>query len=309
MRLRSLLLPVAIAGAAATATATFETIMRRALFHASSAVAGPPDAAGVPYEEAVFHTADGLQLQGWFFKAERPAATILFMHGTSYNASDMWSGDERARIFGAFMRATGCNFLTFDYRGYGVCPGSPTEQGTYLDAEAALAWLHARPDVDPARIIFYGFSLGTGVAVELALREHSCGLILRSPFTSAKEIAADRFPALNALFAVMPWLPRTRYDSLNKIARVPVPVLIMHGDADESVPQWMGYRLMEMAPHPKRFVNMAGSNHTDFPVHLMVPPIREFVEQVTGETLPPLAEPIGPEMDVRAADAGLTDVI
>ncbi len=310
MRTRNLLLPaVALGAAAAAATAVFETILRRSLFRPSTAEAGPPDATGVPYEEITFFTADGLPLRGWFFEIEQAAATILFMHGTSYNASDMWSGPERARSFGAFLRATGCNFLTFDYRGYGASPGEPTEQGTYLDAEAAVAYLHTRSDVDPARVIFYGFSLGTGVAVELALREHSCGLILRAPFTNVKEIAVDRFPALTVLFAVMPWLPRTRYESLTKIDRVRVPILIMHGDADESVPQWMGYRLMEMAPEPKTFVNLAGANHSDFPLHLMVPAIRAFVEQATGEPLPPLAEPIGPEMDVRAADSGLGGVV
>jgi len=310
MRLRKFLLPAALAAtAAAAATAAFESILRRALYRASPAVAGPPDAVGVPYEEATFFTADGLPLQGWFFKAEQPPATILFMHGTSYNATDLWCGDDRAKAFGAFLRATGCNFMVFDYRGYGVCPGRPTEQGTYLDAEAALAYLHLRPDVDPARIIFYGFSLGTGVAVELALREHCCGLILRAPFTCIKEMAVHRYPTLAALFAVMPWLPRTRYDSVLKIDRVQVPLLIMHGDADESVPQWMGYRLLEMAPGPKRFVNLAGTNHADFPVHQIVPAVREFVEQVTGVTLPPLAESIGPELDVRARDAGLTDVV
>lgn len=306
---RKLLLPAAVVALAAAATAAFESIMQRALYRASPALAGPPDDVGVPYEEVTFFTADGLPLQGWFFKGAQPAATILFMHGTSYNASDMWCGEQRAKAFGTFLRAIGCHFMTFDYRGYGACPGRPTEQGTYLDAEAALAYLHLRPDVDPARIIFYGFSLGTGVAVELALREHCCGLILRAPFTSIKEMAVDRFPALTVLFALMPWLPRTRYDSVTKIDRVRAPVLIMHGDADESVPQWMGYRLLEMAPEPKRFVNLAGANHTDFPLHQMVPAIREFVEQTTGVTLPPLPESIGREPAAEGGEPGLTDLV
>ena len=127
----------------------------------------------------------------------------------------------------------------------------------------------------------YGFAMGTGVAVELALSEPSAGLILRAPFTSVKDLIIERVPRLRPLLAVMPWLPLTRFDSLRKIAHVPRPLLIMHGDADETVPYWMGQRLYEKAPEPKTFVTFPNAQHHDFPLYIMTPAVREFVEGLT----------------------------
>jgi len=263
----------------------FESLVRRNVFRTGPYERGAPEAIGVAFEEARFWAADGQELTGWLFHGgpslEGPA-TVLFMHGTSYNASDMWATEERAQLFGGFLRSLGCRFFVFDYRGYGPNGGSPSEHGTYLDAEGALAYLHNRPDVDPARIVFYGFSLGSGVAVELALREPGAGLVLRAPFTSIRDLIVDRYPPLRRVLALTPWLPFTRYGSAAKISRVPIPVLIMHGDADESVPQWMGRRLYELAPEPKRFVSFPGAGHQDFPLGLMVPAIRGFLEETAG---------------------------
>jgi fermentation-respiration switch protein FrsA (DUF1100 family) len=202
------------------------------------------------------------------------------MHGTSYNASDMWLNQERAALFGDFVRGLGCRFFTFDYRGYGASSARPTEQGTYVDAEAALSYLHSRSDIDPNALVFYGFSLGSGVAVELARRARCRGLILRAPFTSIRELVLDKYPRLRAGLALAPWLPFTRYDSAAKIAHIFVPLLILHGDNDTRVPQWMGLRLFELAREPKTFVNMPGAAHADFPLHIMTPAIRDFLEQL-----------------------------
>ena len=260
----------------------FESVVRRNVFRTGPYERGVPEATGVPFEETRFWAADGQELTGWLFHGGDLPATVLFMHGTSYNASDMWASEERAQLFGGFLRGLGCRFFVFDYRGYGPNGGSPSEHGTYLDAEGALAYLHNRPDVDPARIVFYGFSLGSGVAVELALREPGAGLVLRAPFTSIRELILHRYARLRRILALAPWLPFTRYDSAAKISRVRAPVLIMHGDADESVPQWMGRRLYELAPEPKTFVSFPGAGHQDFPLHLMVPAIRTFLEETSG---------------------------
>lgn len=260
----------------------FERIVRRNLYRTGPYQRGIPEATGVPFEQVRFWTADGHELEGWFFQGSGSPATILFMHGTNYNASDMWATEERAQLFGGFLRGIGCSFFVFDYRGYGPNGGQATEQGTYLDAEGALAYLHNRSDVDPARMIFYGFSMGTGVAVELALRELCAGLVLRAPFTSIRDLIMARYPRLRLPLTLAPWLPRTRYDSARKIGRIRAPLLIMHGDADESVPQWMGRRLYALAPEPKTFVSFPGAQHQDFPLDLMVPAVRRFVEEVTG---------------------------
>ena len=261
-------------------TMASERLIRPNLFYRGDWHPEPPDVVGFPYEEAALFTADGVELQGWFFKQSRPAPTLLFCHGTSYNASDMWVTAERARAFTAFLHGTGCNFLVFDYRGYGRNGGRATEEGTYTDAAAALGWLHQRDDVDPATIFFYGFSLGSGVATELAVREPSAGLILRAPFTSMRDMIIDWDARFRVPLAFAPWLPLTRYDNLGKIHRLDRPLLVMHGDADNTVPEAMGQRIFEAAPEPKRYVVFPGAGHSDLATEMVVPAISQFVDDV-----------------------------
>ncbi len=269
----------------------FERVVRRTAFRTGPYQRGVPEAIGVPFEQVRFWTVDAQELEGWFFRQADVPATILFMHGTNYNASDMWADEERATRFGGFLRGIGCNFFVFDYRGYGANDGVASEEGTYLDATGALAFLYDRKEIDPTRIVYYGFSLGTGVATELAVREPGAGLILRAPFTSFRDLVAARYPKIRVPLALARWLPRTRYDSASKIHRVRAPVLIMHGDADESVPYTMGQRLYELANEPKRFLTLPGAAHSDFPLELMTPAVREFVEGIATR---PAATPTAP---------------
>ena len=275
-------------------TAVSERILRPRLLYTGPWNPDPPSAVGAPYEEARFWTVDGLELQGWFFPAQgvpQPAPTLLFMHGTSYNASDLWVTPDRVEAFREFLRDIGCNFFVFDYRGYGNNPGVLTENGTYLDATAALGWLYERQDVDPQTIFFYGFSLGTGIATELAMREPSAGLILRSPFTSIRGMIYDWFPRVRSLLRVAPWLPRTNYDTLSKIRRLDRPLLVMHGDADETVPHYMGRAVFDAAPQPKTFVTFPESGHRDIANEMVVPAIRSFIAGVLGREMTPVASP------------------
>jgi fermentation-respiration switch protein FrsA (DUF1100 family) len=272
-------------------TIASERMIRPRVFYTGPWNPEPPDGVGWPHEEARIFTPDGLELQGWYFKAREPdAPTILFMHGTSYNASDMWVTPERTRAFNEFLSGIHANFFIFDYRGYGRNGGTPTEEATYTDATAALAWLYQRDDIDHAKLFFYGFSLGTGIAAELATREPSAGLILRAPFTSIRDLAIDRHPRLRALLTVAPWLPLTNYDTLSKIARIERPLLVMHGDADQTVPEYMGQRVFEAAAEPKRYVSFPNGGHSDFATELVVPAITQFIASVLGharETMRP----------------------
>jgi fermentation-respiration switch protein FrsA (DUF1100 family) len=284
-----------IAGAAALTapgialTVASERMIRPRVFYTGAWHADPPEPVRWPYEEAEIYTPDGVVLQGWFFKAERPGApTILFMHGTSYNASDMWLTAERAAAFNDFLTGVGANFFVFDYRGYGRNEGTPTEEGTYTDAAAALGWLYLRGDVDPGAVFFYGFSLGTGIATELAMREPSAGLILRAPFTSVRALALDRFNWLRWPLLMAPWLPLTNYDTLSKISRLDRPLLVMHGDADTTVPEYMGRQVFEAAPEPKTYVQFPDSGHSDISADLVVPPITSFIDRALGRGPAPL---------------------
>ncbi len=277
---RLALAAVALSAPGIALTIVAERLIRPRIFYTGAWHPEPPDAVDWPYEEGEIYTPDGLALQGWFFKAKDPdAATILFMHGTSYNASDMWVTPERALAFNDFLRGIRANFFVFDYRGYGPNAGTPTEEGTYTDAAAALGWLYQRADIDPATIFFYGFSLGTGIATELAIREPSAGLILRAPFTSVRDLAIGRYGWLRALMLPAPWLPLTNYDTLSKIAHLDRPLLVMHGDADKTVPHFMGKRIFDAAPEPKRFVTFSNSGHSDISSDLVVPPITQFIDE------------------------------
>ena len=200
---RAALAAAALSAPGLALTLASERLIRPRVFYSGPWHPEPRDPVGWPYEEARIHTPDGLELQGWFFKQPKPSPTILFMHGTSYNASDMWLTEERAVAFNDFMRGIRANFLVFDYRGYGNNGGVATEEATYADAASALAWLHARHDVNPEQIFFYGFSLGTGIASWLAIHEQGAGLILRAPFTSIRDLAVGRYPKLRAAFVLL----------------------------------------------------------------------------------------------------------
>ena len=123
------------------------------------------------------------------------------------------------------------------------------------------------------------------MAAGLAVREPSAGLILRAPFTSVRGIATGRFPRLNALFAIAPWLPLTNYNTLAKIRRYEGPLLVMHGENDRTVPESMGQEVFEAAPGPKRYVMFPAAGHSDVAADLVVPPITQFVDDVLAGSI------------------------
>ena len=209
-------------------------------------------------EEVAFDTADGLRLAGWLFTAGADAAapgesrdTVIVFHGNAGNRA------HRVPLATA-LRRIGLQVLLFDYRGYGGNPGSPTEQGLAMDARAAREFLITQRGVDPHRVIYFGESLGTGVAVELASEHPPAALILRSPYTSMSDVGQHHYP----------WLPvrlllRDRYDSLAQISRVRSRLLIIVGERDSVVPAEFSRRLYDAAAQPKAFVSIAGADHND----------------------------------------------
>jgi pimeloyl-ACP methyl ester carboxylesterase len=155
------------------------------------------------------------------------------------------------------LASRGFDTLLVEYRGYGVSAGtSPTEEGLYADAEAALDMLAAR-GVPPSRIILWGTSLGTGVAAEMASRGRGSQLVLVTPYTSIPELVTNVAPFVPARFLVA-----DHFDTLSKVARIRVPTTIVHGDADEIVPFWMGERIAQSIPGA-RLVRVRGGHHGD----------------------------------------------
>lgn len=226
---------------------------QRNVYQPTATLWAGPDALGRPHEEVWLRAADGERLHALFFpaatNAPRRHLAVLHCHGNGGNIS------HRLEWFDALLE-TGVNVLGFDYRGYGRSGGRPSEAGTYLDAQAAYAWLRQRGFAGTS-IIAHGESLGGAVAAELAVREPLAGLVLQSTFTSVPDIGAELFP----------WLPvrrlsRIRYDTLAKLPGLHLPLLVVHSRSDTLIPFHHGERLFAAANEPKLFREVAG-DHND----------------------------------------------
>lgn len=210
-----------------------------------------PDTFGLNLEDCYFSTSDGIKLHGWLLKSEKPKATILWSHGNAGNISDRLDNLSK-------LASLPFNVFLYDYRGYGKSEGKPSEQGVYLDSQAAYDYLLTRPEVDPEKIVVYGRSLGGAVALDLATKKTCRSLILESTFTSAQDMAQLMFGAVP-----MGWLMRSEFASIEKIKKLQVPILILHGDQDDIVPYDFGKQLFEAATEPKEFYEITGAAHND----------------------------------------------
>jgi fermentation-respiration switch protein FrsA (DUF1100 family) len=223
------------------------------IYFPSSDLDDTPAALGLEHEDVVLHSSDGIRLHAWFLPARTGARrfTVLVCHGNAGNISHRL---ERAL---SMQRELGVDVLLFDYRGFGRSEGKPREQGTYEDALSAYRYLASERGIAPERIVLFGESLGAAVAVELSSRVPARALVLESPFTSIRAMARVAYPFLPA-----GWV-RTKYDNLEKIGSLTVPLLVIHGTRDEVVPFRQGQELFRAAREPKRFLGVEGAGHTD----------------------------------------------
>ena len=213
-----------------------------------------PDAAAQgdsSLKEINVTTKDGLALYGW----HRPPLnsfmpTIVWFHG---NASNVATTVARARPY----LTKGYGLLAVEYRGYGLNPGTPTEQGLYHDGRAFIEWLKSN-GTDISNIILYGESIGSGPAVQLATEYPIHILIVDSGFSSAVDAAANRFP----LFPVS-LLLKDRYENADKIKNIQSPYIHIHGSKDFIIPYKLGLKLFESAPQPKTMITVEGGGHND----------------------------------------------
>jgi len=211
-----------------------------------------PDSLGRAFESVTFEASDGTQLHGWFFPADtnspRRRFVVLVCHGNGGNIS------HRVELYRALLEC-GVAVFAFDYRGYGCSRGSPSEEGTYRDAQGAYHWLR-KNGFEPDGIVAYGESLGGGVVSELALREKVGGLVIQSSFTSLADVGAE----------LMPWLPvrrlaRNKYNTRGKLPQIHVPVLVMHSRADELVGFHHAEANFAVANDPKLFCELEGDHN------------------------------------------------
>jgi len=163
-----------------------------------------------------------------------------------------------------------------EYRGYGGNPGAPTEAGFYADGRAALGFLE-REAVTPNRLVLYGESLGSGVAVALAAEHQVAAVILEAPPTSVAEVAQCHFPFVPAARLVT-----DRFDSLSRISRVKVPILVLHGESDRVVPIRFGHALFKAAPEPKEGWFAPDAGHEDLARYGALDVVVAFIERRLG---------------------------
>ncbi len=245
---------VAIVALVASGVLAFIWSQQRRLIYFPSPGPVPHASSVLPAgRDVVVETPDGMRLGAWYFPRASGGSgpAVLVCNG---NAGDR---SMRAGLAVALNRM-GLSVLLFDYRGYGGNPGRPSEQGLAADAGAAREWLAGQADVDPKRIAYFGESLGAAVAVALAVQRAPAALVLRSPFTSLADVGAVHYP----------WLPvrrllLDRYPSVERIASVDAPVLVIAGSGDDIVPAALSERLVEAAGEPKRYVVVPGVGHND----------------------------------------------
>jgi fermentation-respiration switch protein FrsA (DUF1100 family) len=247
------------------------------VYHPSRMMDATGAELGRPYEDVRLRAQDGVELNGWFFPAGENARyarhVFLVCHGNAGNISD------RLDTCRALLES-GAGVFLFDYRGYGRSKGRPSEEGTYLDAQAAYRWLVAK-GFPGTNIVVFGESLGGAVGCELALREPCGGLILQSTFTSIPDIGEELFPWLPVR-----WLARIRYDTHRKLPGLSIPVMVMHSREDELIGFAHGERNFGAAKEPKLFWELAG-DHND-PLadrEQFVAGIRKFLELVGSPAL------------------------
>lgn len=224
---------------------------QRILLYAPDPTRVDPSAGGLAaVQEVVLRTPDGIELIAWYGAAQPGQPTLLYFHG---NAGNLLS---RAGRMGEYL-AKGRGMLMLSYRGYGGSDGKPTEADNVADAGLAYRWLLER-GINPADIVVYGESLGSGVAVQLAEKQPVGGVILDAPYTSIADVGARIYPYLPVQSLIL-----DRYDSLSRIDRINAPLLIVHGEQDDLIPITMGRALFERARVPKQFNPIAGGGHAD----------------------------------------------
>jgi uncharacterized protein len=264
--MRSLFGFVLVALALYGAIVAFFYVSQGALLYPAGREKVSARAAGLSgFEDVTLTTEDGERIVGWYKPAAAGRATLLYFHG---NGGSLLNRRDRAKL----LTEGGRGLLIVSYRGYSGSTGTPTEAGLRIDARTAYDWLATQ--VPAERIVLYGESLGSGVAVRLATERPTAGLILDAPFTSAADVAGHHYWYLPI------WLLRDQYRSIDRIDEIKSPLLVMHGDRDGVIPIALGERLFAAAPEPKRFIKLPGVDHVSVLEQGGLEPVRAFLAAI-----------------------------
>jgi fermentation-respiration switch protein FrsA (DUF1100 family) len=230
---------------------------------------GRPDirTAGVATAQEVrLHTEDGVDLLAWWAPPSGTRPVIVYFHG---NGGHIGYRNERFHV----LARQGFGALFPEYRGYGGNKGSPSEEGLYADARAALAFVDAQR-IPPERLVLFGESLGSAVSVRMAAERRVGAVVLESPFTSIEALGKYHYP-----FLPVRLLLRDRFDVLAHIKDVRAPILMLHGERDTIVPIAFGEALFAAAPDPKEVWIAPNGGHNDLRDHGGFEAVTDFLRR------------------------------
>jgi pimeloyl-ACP methyl ester carboxylesterase len=213
----------------------------------------PATRGGRAVEELAFEAADGVRVRGWLVSRAAGAAPgrgplVVYYGGNaeevSWQAAEPWP--------------PGWSLALVNYRGYGKSEGRPSERELCADALVVVDALARRPDVDPARIVLVGRSLGAGIATYVAAHRQVAGVILVSPYDSMTEVGRRHYP----------WLPvglllRHPFDARSLAPAIRAPLLAIAGGRDTIIPVVHSQRLFDAWGGPKRWVELPAADHND----------------------------------------------
>ena len=239
-------------------------LTQRALMYHPETFRTPPAMAGLSdVQEIILDTADGEKVIVWYAPPQRDLPLVLYFHG---NAGSLRNRADRFRG----LIGDGYGLVALSYRGYGGSTGRPSEAGMITDAQTAYAFATAH--VSPERIVVFGESIGTGVAVAIAASQRIGRLVLESPFTSAVDVAARIYWYLPVRF-----LMKDQFHSDERIGKVTAPLLVLHGERDQVIPIALGERLFALANEPKRFERFPAGYHVDLDRYGALDTVRSFI--------------------------------
>jgi fermentation-respiration switch protein FrsA (DUF1100 family) len=213
---------------------------------------------GVDARRVTYHASDGTELFAYVVGECTLANTVMLaFHGNADIARWFvpWAGE--------VVRQTSACVMLPEYRGYDGAGGRPTYEASALDARAALDYARQSLGADPARLVYFGHSLGTAIAAELARAQSPRSLILQSPFTSARAMAARMFlPGLTLFWSA---ISRVHFDTAAAVRSLRCPIWVSHGTSDIVIPARMGREVFNSAAVKGELLIVDRAGHNDLP--------------------------------------------
>lgn len=242
---------------------------RNLMYHPVRTIAEPVTYGLPNVEESFITSKDGIRVQIWHEAAKPGYPTIIYFHGNAGHFG------ERAAKFSAFT-GSGFGLLALSYRGFGKSGGSPSEQGIYDDARVTIDYALNVMKVPQSKLIYFGESLGSGVAVQMATERAPGLLVLEAAYTSVETRGAEMYPFLIGVRT----MTMDKYDSLSKIKNVHAPLLMLHGTLDLTIPLRHGQQLYAAANEPKELVVYEGIHHADYSNEQILQPLLRMTKKL-----------------------------